>query len=87
MAGIFMGLIMGLLGGPVLAWASRMPGAVRGHEKRKAKFLSGKGSDPDKAPLGPHKSFKQNAVMYGLIFGAIGFFLGTLLPAMPALLN
>ena len=78
MASILMALIMGSLGGPAIAWAFRTPGPFKGYEKRKAKFIAGEGSDPDKAPFGPHKSFKQNAMMFGLIFATIGFFIGTL---------
>lgn len=78
MASILMALIMGGLGGPAIAWAVRAPGSLKGYEKRKAKFLAGEGPDPDKAPFGPHKSFRQNAIMIGLMFGAIGFFIGTL---------
>jgi len=73
-----MALIMGLLGGPVLAWAFRSPAQRRGYETRKAKFAAGQGPDPDKAPFGPHKPFVQNAILFGLIFAAIGFFIGTL---------
>ena len=78
MPSIIMGLIMGLLGGPALAWAIRSKNVRAGYEKRKEAFLAGKGTDPDSAPIGPHKSFQQNAIIFGLIFAAIGFFVGTL---------
>lgn len=78
MASIVMALIMGVLGGPCIAWALTTPANQRGYEKRKAKFAAGQGPDPDKAPFGPHKPFSQNAIMFGLIFGAIGFLIGTL---------
>ena len=78
MAAIIMALIMGLLGGPAIAMAFRMPNPQAGHRKRKEAFLAGKGSDPDAAPFGAHKSFKHNAITFGLIFGAIGLFIGML---------
>lgn len=78
MAAIIMAVIMGLLGGPAIAMAFRMPNPRSGHRKRKEAFLAGKGSDPDAAPFGPHKSFKHNAIIFGLIFAAIGSFIGTL---------
>ena len=78
MASIIMGLIMGGLGGPAIAWAMQMPNPVKGHQLRREKFLAGKGPDPDKAPFGPHKTFKQNAVIFGLMFGATGVCSGTL---------
>lgn len=78
MAAIIMALIMGLLGGPAIAMAFRMPNPQAGHQKRKEAFLAGKGSDPDAAPFGAHKSFKHNAIVFGLIFGAIGLFIGML---------
>lgn len=78
MASILMGLIMGLLGGPAIAMALRMKNAQAGHQKRKEAFLAGKGSDPDAAPFGPHKSFQRNAIIFGLMFAAIGLFIGTL---------
>ena len=76
MIAILGALIMGLLGGPVLALAIRSPANQRGYAMRKAKFEAGNGPDPDLSPFGPHKSFKQNAIMFGIIFGALGFFLG-----------
>lgn len=78
MASIIMGLIMGLLGGPAIAMAFRMRNPQAGHQKRKEAFLAGRGSDPDAAPFGAHKSFKHNAIIFGLMFAAIGFFIGTL---------
>lgn len=78
MASIIMGLIMGLLGGPAMAAAFRTKNVQAGHQKRKEAFQAGKGSDPDAAPIGPHKSFQHNAVIFGLIFAAIGVFIGTL---------
>lgn len=78
MGSILMALIMGGLGGPAIAWAMTSPANQKGYEKRKAKFAAGQGTDPDKAPFGPHKPFSHNAIMFGLIFGAIGFFIGTL---------
>ncbi len=78
MASIILALIMGLLGGPAIAMAFRMPNPQAGYRKRKEAFLAGEGSDPDAAPFGPHKSFKQNAIVFGLIFGAIGLFIGML---------
>lgn len=78
MESIVMALIMGLLGGPALAWAVRAPGSLKAYEKRKAKFAAGQGSDPDRQAIGPHKSFGHNAVIFGLIFGVIGAFAGSL---------
>ncbi len=78
MASILMALIMGGLGGPAIAWAMNSPAQKKGYQQRKEKFLAGHGSDPDKAPFGPHRSFRQNAILFGLIFAAIGFFIGTL---------
>ena len=78
MASIIMALIMGLLGEPAIAMAFRMQNPQVGHQKRKEAFLAGKGSDPDAAPFGPHKSFKHNAIIFGLMFAVIGFFIGML---------
>ena len=78
MESIIMGAIMGLLGGPAMAWAVTTQKNKRLHEERRAKFAAGKGADPDKMPIGPHKSFAQNAVIFGLIMGAVGVFIGTL---------
>jgi len=78
MASIIMGLIMGLLGGPGIAMVFGMQSSQAGHQKRKEAFLAGKGSDPDAAPFGPHKSFKHNAIIFGLMFAVLGFFIGTL---------
>lgn len=77
MAGIIMGLIMGLLGGPALAMAVTSEANITKFEERKKTFEEGKGKNPELDPFGPHKSFKQNAVMFGLIFGAIGLVVGT----------
>lgn len=76
--GLFMGLLMGLLGGPALALAVNAKGSVTKFEERKAKFAEGKGKNPELDPIGPHKSFKHNAIIFGLIFGAIGFFVGSM---------
>lgn len=78
MTSIIMALIMGLLGGPAMAWAMALPKNQKAHEERRAKYAAGKGSDPDKAPFGPHKSFKHNAILFGLIMAAIGAFIGAL---------
>lgn len=78
MASIIMALIMGLLGGPGIAMAFRTKNVQAGHQKRKEAFLAGKGSDPDAAPFGPHKSFGSNAFIFGLIFAFIGSVIGTL---------
>ncbi|MDP0927638.1 hypothetical protein Q0601_10675 [Paracoccus onubensis] len=78
MQSIIMALIMGLLGGPAIALVFRMQHLQAAHQKRKEDFMAGKGRDPDTAPFGPHKSFTQNAILFGLIFAAIGFFIGTL---------
>lgn len=76
MESILMAVVMGGLGGPVIAWVLKTPGQLKAYEDRKAKFAAGQGKDPDKDPIGPHKSFGQNASIFGVIFGAIGFFLG-----------
>ena len=73
---LIMALLMGGFGGPVIAWAMRAPGAMKGHERRKEKFLAGKGRDPDQAFLGPHKSFSHNAIWFGLSFGVAGLVIG-----------
>ena len=77
MEAIFMALIMGLLGGPVIAMAATNRKNREAYAKRKAAFEAGEGPDPDKAPFGPHKSFAYNALCFGLIFGAIGFIAGS----------
>lgn len=69
---------MGLLGGPAIAMASRKRNSQAGHQKRKDAFLAGKGRDPDATPFGTNKSFKHNVPIFGLMFGAFGFFIGTL---------
>lgn len=76
--GLVMGLIMGLLGGPGLAWAVTQPGSLKAFEKRKEKFRNGEGKDPEGDAIGPHKPFRHNAIIFGLMFGAIGLFIGSM---------
>lgn len=71
-----MGLIMGGLGGPAIAWAVNQKGSLAAFEERKAKFAAGEGKNPELDPFGPHKPFKQNAIMAGSIFGVIGLVIG-----------
>jgi len=78
MAALIMAVIMGVIGGAGMAWVMTNPTSRKGHEVRRAKFSAGEGADPDRAPFGPHKSFKQNAITFGLMFAVLGFFIGTL---------
>lgn len=71
-------ILMGVLGGPALAWATRQKGSVAAFEKRKAKFAAGEGRDPEKDMIGPHRSFGHNALIFGVVFFAIGFFIGSM---------
>jgi hypothetical protein len=76
--GLFLALIMGLLGGPALAWATTQPGSLKAFEARKEKFRKGEGKDPEGDFIGPHKPFKHNALIFGLVFGAIGLVVGSM---------
>ena len=76
--GFFMGLLMGVLGGPALAMAVNSKQSVTKFEENKAKFAKGEGKNPELSPFGPHKSFAQNAIMFGILFFVIGFFAGSL---------
>jgi hypothetical protein len=75
---IIMAVLMGGLGGPALAWAMATPKSRKAHAERKARFEEGRGSDPEKFPVGPHKPFVTNALFWGVVYAAIGFFLGSL---------
>ena len=81
MAPIIMAVLMAVIGGPGMAWVFTNATNRRGYEKRKQKFLAGEGPDPDKSPIGPHKSFGQNAVIFGLMFAVLGAVLGVMAPA------
>ena len=76
--GLVLALIMGLLGGPVLALAVNAAGSKAAFEKRKEKFRNGQGKDPEQDAIGPHKSFAHNAAVFGLIFAVVGFVVGSL---------
>lgn len=76
MEALIMMIIMGGLGGPALAWAVNSPKNRAAYAERRAKFEAGQGPDPDKSPIGPHKSFAQNAIFFGAVFGAVGFLIG-----------
>ena len=78
MTAILMAIFMGILAGPTMALAINSSTNRRGYEIRKAKFEAGEGKNPDLSPFGPHKSFKQNAVIFGLMFAVLGFFLGSM---------
>lgn len=75
---ILFALLLGVVGGPAMAWAFTSSANKRGYEMRKAKFEAGEGKNPDLAPFGPHKSFTSNAIQLGLIFAVIGLFIGIL---------
>lgn len=66
-------LIMGILGAILLPLGFKMGFSKRAFEKRKAKFAEGKGKDPEKDFIGPHKPAFHNAIIGGGIFYAIGF--------------
>ncbi len=66
-------LLLALLAGPVLAWAANQPGSRKAFERDKAKFEAGQGRDPALRPIGPHRSFAQNAVVFAVIVFFIGF--------------
>lgn len=76
--GLVLAILMGLLGGPALAWATKQPGSLKAFEKRKEKFRAGQGKDPELDFIGPHKPFTHNALIFGLIFGAVGLFVGSM---------
>lgn len=78
MEALIMMIIMGGLGGPVLAWAMNSAKNRKAHAARRAKFEAGQGPDPDKSPIGPHQPFAKNAIFFGAIFGAVGFLIGAL---------
>ena len=76
MSGIILGLIMALIGGPAMAWATQQKGSLKSFEKRKQAFAEGKGKDPEADMIGPHKGFGHNAKIFGVMFGLIGFAIG-----------
>jgi len=76
MVGLIMGIFMAALGGPAMGWAVQQKGSLAAFEKRKAEFAAGKGKDPEAAPFGPHKTFKQNATAGAIGFGLIGLIVG-----------
>lgn len=76
--GLMLGLIMGLLGGPALAFAVRAPGSLAAFEKRRQAFAKGEGKNPVTDLIGPHKSFGHNALVFGGIFGVVGLFVGSM---------
>ncbi|WP_114520942.1 hypothetical protein [Altererythrobacter sp. ZODW24] len=73
---LFMGILMGLLGGPAMAWAYKQPKAVAAFEKRKEKFAQGQGKNPESDPMGPHKTSKQNMIGGGILFFVVGLAAG-----------
>jgi hypothetical protein len=69
-----MGLLFGLIVGPIFALAVFAPGSRNAFEKRREKFRAGQGRDPEKDFIGPHKSFAHNALFFAVVFGFIGWF-------------
>ena len=70
---MFFALFMGLVGGPMLAWMFTMDFSKDLFEKRKAAYAAtGKGADPEKQAIGPHKTFKQNLTIGFFLFFLIG---------------
>lgn len=65
-------VLMGVLGGPAMAWAITTKKPMQRYEKEKQKFLSGQGKNPDRHAFGPHKSFKHNAIRFGMMMAAVG---------------
>ncbi|WP_432201346.1 hypothetical protein ACRAQ7_03875 [Erythrobacter sp. W53] len=69
---MFYALFMGIMGAIALPWMFQQEFSKKAFEKRKAAFAEGKGKDPEKDFVGPHKTFKQNALPCGAIFFAVG---------------
>lgn len=68
-------IILGVIIGPLFAWSAQSAQQQRAHETRRAKFEAGQGKDPDKALMGPHKSFRSNALIGGVVLAtAFGIF-------------
>lgn len=76
--GLILGLIMGLVGGPVMAMAVNARGSRAAFEKRKENFRSGQGKNPELDAVGPHRTFARNATVFGAIFAAVGFVVGSI---------
>ncbi|KAM9864753.1 hypothetical protein ACIFOC_02496 [Leucobacter aridicollis] len=73
---IIFAIVMGFVGGPIVALAMRSSRSRKKHAERKARFESGRGSNPDKDALGPHRPFAVNALVIGAVFAAVGYFIG-----------
>lgn len=73
---LFFLLIFALLGGPLLAWLYTTSFGAKAFERRKRMFAEKGGRDPEKDPIGPHKSFRQNLLGGMVVMGGIGAAIG-----------
>lgn len=73
---VFYALFMGVMAGLLMPWVVTRPKQRKRYEERKALYEAGRGKDPDKDIIGPHKSFAVNAFVAGGLFAAVGAGIG-----------
>ncbi len=68
---LLLGIIVGVVAALAMGFAMKAPAVVAGFEKRKQKYLAGKGKNPELDFIGPHKSFAHNGIIVGVIFALV----------------